>query len=149
MQPDSSLTQSDHQNHSQCYKAWIEDGILFHKYQDELTLPVVLEAERKSLALLSSSGSRILPIIVFLQNIDKDRYKLTMADYGRVLSTFDLAKHASGVWIVGVADEVKQTIITIGNYFLVNRIFFADNLEEAKKAAKSFTFSSHSILDRE
>src|SRR6185369_13868047 len=105
--------------------------------------------ERKSLALINKSSFRIVPIIISLHNIDKERFKLTMADYGRVLSTFDLAKHASGVWIVGVAEEVKQTIITITNYFLVNRIFFADTLEDAKKAADAFTFTTQSILDRE
>src|SRR6266403_1529758 len=89
MQPDNHMGQLDSQLHTKCYKAWIENGILYHEYEDELTLSGVLAAEKKSLFLLDEHGIHMLPVIICLKHIDKTRFKLTMGDYGRVLSLFD------------------------------------------------------------
>lgn len=129
--------------------SWIDNGILYHEYQNELTLTRVLEAEKESLALLSKHNLQIVPMIVLLRDLDKTQFKLTFADYGRVLCTFDIARHTAGIWIIGVPEEVKATIVTINKYFLIHQIFFAENLKEAQEAAHQVQFSTKSILDRE
>jgi hypothetical protein len=129
--------------------AWIENGILYNEYHTRLTLTDVLETEKASLSALGEHNIQILPVIVFLIGIKKSDFKLSFADYARVLCTFDIGRHASGVWIIGVPEEVKETILMISNYFAVHRIFFADSVKEAQEAAESIKYSTQSILDRE
>lgn len=129
------------------HRSWMEDGILYMEYHGEVTVSRVLENQKSAMTLLSQRNIQTIPAIVIFNNVDKTRFKVTMADYGKIIASFDLPKHISGVWIVGATAEVKKIIGVVNKMFFSNRLHLIDDLYAAQKAAKLLPLSSPSILE--
>ena len=128
---------------------WIEDGILYAEYINEISLEEILENEKKSIHLINEHKIRCIPLVVLFRNIGKTEFKLSISDFGKTLATFNLFNRTSGIWVVGAEEELKQVISMASRIFVANRIKFADTLDEAKAAAMLLRSSSTSILEKD
>jgi hypothetical protein len=126
---------------------WIEDGILYNQYLNEVTLENVLEHQQNSIQLLKEKGINLLPMIAIFVNVTKEGFKLTLANYAKILVKNDLTKFVACVWIVGASPEVQRIVNVFNKAFLSNRLRFAQTLEEAKTNAKTYLSSTKTILE--
>src|SRR5688572_11826007 len=129
------------------HKVWIEEGILFHEYQGEITLDHILENEKKSLVIIRENNVDVLPMIVTFRDGSQVSFNLHPTDYGKIITTFDLPEYISGVWIVEAKEEVKKFVQLVHDVFHVSKVRSAKDVSEAKKAAQSLLSSVETIFD--
>jgi hypothetical protein len=133
----------------QTRRAWVDGGVLYIEFQKEITLPAILEIQKKSMDLLNEGQIKVLPIIVILKNISRDQYKLRMADYGKIVGAFNFVEHISSLWVVGPDEEVKRFVGVANKLYFSNKLRVVDTLKEAQDAAQHFVSSTESILEKE
>jgi hypothetical protein len=130
------------------HEAYIKNGLLYNNFYGEFTSEKSYDVQKRSLELLGEKKIDRIPIIVYLKDIDKSGFKLSMSSYGKVIAGFDLIKRASGIWIVNNNPDVKKIASLVSKVFFSNHLRIVDTLEEAEKEAGKLVTASESILEQ-
>jgi hypothetical protein len=133
------------------YIVYIEDGIVYYEFSNELTIQNVLAAEKLGFVVLQENHIRVVPTIISFKNIDQSRVSIGFSDLSKIVTMHDIMKYASGLWFVGAEKQVKILSEALNIMFLGGHIRFVATLDEAKKEAKIAARSSNtddSILEQ-
>lgn len=139
---------NDNQINNSSHNVWIEEGILFHEYQGEITLDHILENEKKSLMIIRENNVEVLPMIVTFKNGSQVSFNLHPTDYGKIITAFDLPEYISGLWIVETKEEIKKFVELINSVFHLKRVRAAKDIIAAKEEALLLLSSAETILDK-
>jgi len=131
------------------HRAYIENGILYLEFINQISAQNVLDNQIEALKLLNEQKIKTIPVVVILKDIDKTGFKIPMGSFGKAIRGFDLVKRASAIWIVGAKGEVKNVVSLMNRVFFSGRMYLVDTVEEAQKNARQFLSDSESILEKE
>lgn len=126
---------------------WIDDGILFADYRDTMTTADVLRREEIAIQLLNAGAIKLIPFVLVLTNVSKATFSLKLSDYGKIITSTDFMKRITGIWAVGVPEDLENYAIPIISSFFGKKFYFMDSLEQAKKAAKESLTAPTPLLE--
>jgi hypothetical protein len=125
-------------------RVWYDGGIIYVEYVGQITLAKILAIYKEALRIIETEHLDFVPFIGLADKITD--VKLSMSEYAKVVSAYNITTYASGAWFVGVTPSVKLILKTISASFLSNKLKFVDALEEAQREARQL-ISDTSILD--
>lgn len=136
-------------NTSQKNRVWIEDDILYNEFQGKFNFDLAFAVEEKSLVLIKEHGKNILPLVIILKDITDATFDLPVSDYGKMVTSFNLIHHVSGIWVVGATRKVYKLVTVMNKMFFHNKIYTVNSVEKAQQQIMSHASQDKNLLDRE
>jgi len=124
----------DRQNTKE-YSLTIDDGVLYADFFDESCLENILEAELEAIELIRAKNIHLIPLVITMSGVNQSRTDLNVTNLSKVISSNEIIRHLSGIWVVGAEKNIKRICYIMNKVFLDNRIHLVDTLAEAKKDA--------------
>jgi len=130
-------------------RIWLDNGILYNEYHDDLAIKSIIKVEVASLELIQKAQIELLPMIVLLVNMKPGSFKLGPSDFGKILSSVDLLNHMTCIYVVGADEDFKKKASIMNKIFFGDKVQFIDSLKEAQAEAQKTIEAGVSLFEED
>ncbi len=130
------------------YRVYIKDGIMYHEFDGEFSLDAALGVQEQAFAMLREKDIQLIPLIVYLNGVDKAKFNLHMKDYARAVTSMDFIRHASDIWLVDTKGQLKTIANIVNTVFFGGRMHLVDSLKQAQEGAHAAIAERDPILEK-
>jgi hypothetical protein len=129
-------------------KAWLKDGILYSEIHGTVTLDDLVDLQRQGVELIKLHNIGTAPNINIMTDAKGVDFKIKLSEFGKVITSIDTIKHASGIWIVGADEELRKRNEHFIKLFFGGGIGYVDTLEQAEAEARKLLGNDLSVLEQ-